>query len=197
MTIKVKPLVWVDHDRYAAFDIGAGFTAYYSIKEREHDLEGVTFGIHCHEFGEQVVWVGPKGGGQAAAQAHHEAAIRSQIEEGGDALGSDRASTDTSPGVTAGAVDPAAIRAEALREIDLSRADRGDHPDIKTDETMYLACIAGVWFFGPFSRQWYGLNFTRWGNTGCQFDAPGTNASRWERVIEVNLDALITKGGDQ
>lgn len=42
--------------------------------------------------------------------------FRNAIEEGGDALGSDRASTDTSPGITAGAVDPAAIRAEALRE---------------------------------------------------------------------------------
>ena len=125
--------------------------------------------------------------------------FRNAIEKGGDASdqGNSDPRHDTSTGVTAGAVDPAAIRAEALREIDLSRADRGDHPDIKTDETMYLACIAGVWFFGPFSRQWYGLNFTRWGNTGCQFDAPGTNASRWERVIEVNLDALITKGGDQ
>ena len=43
--------------------------------------------------------------------------FRNAIEEGGDALGSDRASTDTSPGVTAGAVDPAAIWAEALREV--------------------------------------------------------------------------------
>ncbi len=39
--------------------------------------------------------------------------FRNAIEEGGDALGSDRASTDTSPGITAGAPDPAAIRAEA------------------------------------------------------------------------------------
>ena len=44
--------------------------------------------------------------------------ILSTIEEGGDAFGEDRshARHDTSPGVTAGAVDPSTIRAEALRE---------------------------------------------------------------------------------
>ena len=44
--------------------------------------------------------------------------ILSAIEEGGDASdqGNSDPRHDTSPGVTAGAVDPAAIRAEALRE---------------------------------------------------------------------------------
>ena len=44
--------------------------------------------------------------------------ILSAIEEGGDASdqGNSDPRHDTSPGVTAGAVDPAAIRAKALRE---------------------------------------------------------------------------------
>ena len=42
--------------------------------------------------------------------------ILSAIEEGGDAFAGQCSDHDTSPGVTAEPVDPAAIRAEALRE---------------------------------------------------------------------------------
>lgn len=77
-------------------------------------------------------------------------------------------------------------------EIDLSKSDRHFHPDIKPDGTLYLIQLSdgpGSWFFGPFTRQWYGLSFSRWGNAGLQFDAPGFNSSRWTRVFEFDPDA--------
>lgn len=75
------------------------------------------------------------------------------------------------------------------REIDLSRGYRHEHPDISSDK-LYLVKVHGGWFFGPFTRQWYGWNFARWGNAGCQFDAPGYNSSTWERIIEIDPEAL-------
>ena len=77
-----------------------------------------------------------------------------------------------------------------VKPLDLSLSQGHHHPDIKADGTSYLVKVNGGWFFGPFSMQWYGLNFSRWGASGCQFDAPGTNASRWEAVIEVDPEAL-------
>jgi hypothetical protein len=79
----------------------------------------------------------------------------------------------------------------AWREIDLSKAIKHEHPDIST-ERMYLVKVHGGWFFGPFTRQWFGLSFSRWGGAGLQFDAPGWNSSRWERVIEIDPEALAS-----
>lgn len=76
------------------------------------------------------------------------------------------------------------------REIDLSKAVKHEHPDIST-EKHYLVKIHGGWFFGRFTRQWFGLNFTNWGNAGAQFDAPGWNSSTWEYVFEVEPERLI------
>lgn len=71
-------------------------------------------------------------------------------------------------------------------EIDLSKGTKHSHPDIKTDGTLYMCKIDGGWFMGAFTQQWFGLSFKGWLNTaGLQFDTPGTNSSRWERVIEV------------
>jgi len=73
------------------------------------------------------------------------------------------------------------------REIDLSKAKGHSHPEIKVGK-QYLCKIDGEWFMGSFSREWYGLNFDGWVNdTGLQFDEPGTNASTWERVFEMEL----------
>ena len=77
----------------------------------------------------------------------------------------------------------------AWREIDLSKAVKSNHPDISTDK-QYLVKVYGRWHFGQFTCQWYGLNFNGWGNSGCQFDAPGYNSSGWERVIEIDPEAL-------
>lgn len=75
----------------------------------------------------------------------------------------------------------------ALREIDLSKGKESDHPDISLRKT-YLALIDGEYFTGKFSRQWYGWNFDGWNYNpaGLQFDAPGSNCSRWERLWEID-----------
>lgn len=86
------------------------------------------------------------------------------------------------------------------KEIDLSKAVRHSHPDIIPHERTYLVKVYGGWFFGPFTQQWYGLYFPNWGGSGCQFDTPGWNSSRWERVIEIDPDRLpaarIVEGQD-
>jgi hypothetical protein len=74
-------------------------------------------------------------------------------------------------------------------EIDLSKGDKHSHPDIKADGTLYLCRIGGGWFMGAFDSQWFGLSFKGWLNPhGLQFDTPGTNSSKWERVIELHID---------
>lgn len=77
-----------------------------------------------------------------------------------------------------------------LQEVDISRTIRGQHPDIKTDGTKYLVKFNSTWHLGSFTKEWYGLNFTNWGTSGRQLDAPGYNGSTWERIIEINLDLL-------
>ena len=82
-----------------------------------------------------------------------------------------------------------------MKEIDLSKctefpdgAGAGrltDHPDIKTDGTLYRVRYDGRSYTGTFSYQWYGLNFNGIYDAGCQFDAPGTNSSGWEKVYEL------------
>jgi hypothetical protein len=74
-------------------------------------------------------------------------------------------------------------------ELDLTKGEKHFHPDIKTDGTGYMCMIGGRWFYGNFDMQWYGLNFNGWINpyAGLQYDKPGWNASRWERVIEVTI----------
>ena len=73
-----------------------------------------------------------------------------------------------------------------LREIDLSRGERHRHPDILVGR-VYMVKVSGGWHLGRFSKQWFGLNFSPWGNAGLQFDAPGYNLSRWERIIEFDM----------
>lgn len=70
-----------------------------------------------------------------------------------------------------------------LREIDLARGDKSDHPDIVPGQ-LYVVKIYGAWHMGRFARVWYGLNFSPWGCSGIQFSAPGYNLSAWERIIE-------------
>lgn len=82
----------------------------------------------------------------------------------------------------------------AVKEIDLRKGRKSDHPDILPGR-QYLVKIGDGWFFGRFTRQHYGLNFTNWGMSGCQFDTPGYNASQWKRVIEIEPDAIIPGAG--
>jgi hypothetical protein len=78
-----------------------------------------------------------------------------------------------------------------LKNIDLSKSHKHEHPDINIDK-HYIVKINGEWFLGMFNKQWFGLNFAPWinGQVGIQFDAPGFNCSNWEKVIEIDLDKL-------
>ena len=94
MTIKVKPLVWVrvQESRELGpepYDHAEGFGGSYIVEHRAAGhFDMWKPNLSC---GDRFAL---EAAAKAAAQAHHEAAVRSQIEE----------------------VDPAAIRAEALRE---------------------------------------------------------------------------------
>lgn len=77
-----------------------------------------------------------------------------------------------------------APRPKVGEEIDLSLAEEHEHPKIVLD-APYLCKIGGQWFFGRFGREWYGLNFHGWHGVGLQFDAPGWNRSKWERVFKM------------
>lgn len=74
-----------------------------------------------------------------------------------------------------------------LIPIDITKADKHECPGVKTDGTEYLCVINGKCFAGTFNRQHYGLNFRGW-YYGLQFDAPGTNASSWQAIYEIQHD---------
>lgn len=71
----VKPLEFGEPDKnggyYCCVEIGTGFEAYYSIEQQEYDLAEVCFGIVCHEFGDKVIWKGPKDQAIRAANDHN------------------------------------------------------------------------------------------------------------------------------
>ena len=73
-----------------------------------------------------------------------------------------------------------------LQEIDLSKAREHEHPEIERGQD-YLALIDDEFHAGRFSRQWYGWNFDGWSHNpaGLQFDAPGWNASGWQRLWKI------------
>lgn len=58
------------------------------------------------------------------------------------------------------------------------------HPDIKIEDE-YLVQIDGDLFCGQFIMQWYGLTFDGWFGTKLQFDAPGTNGSKWQAIWRI------------
>ena len=76
-----------------------------------------------------------------------------------------------------------------MKVLDLSLAVKHDHPDIQKGKT-YLCKIYGKWFFGTFSRQWFGWSFNGWYNH-LQFDAPGYNSSQWEAVVEFDPEVFL------
>jgi len=73
-----------------------------------------------------------------------------------------------------------------LIPLDMSKAHENELPGVVIGKT-YLCLIGEEYFAGKFSRQWYGLNFEGWtpNPVGLQFDAPGTNASDWKQVWEI------------
>lgn len=77
-----------------------------------------------------------------------------------------------------------------LEVIDLSKADKHECPGINNKD-QFLAYIDGEFHAGKFSRQWFGWNFNGWkhNGVGIQFDAPGSNSSRWQGLWRINEDA--------
>ena len=79
-----------------------------------------------------------------------------------------------------------------LKEIDLTKGNKHEHPDIRCDGTHYVVDWGGHLLIGTFGRVVFGLNFSWfWGATSLQFDAPGSNYSSWRKLWEVmdyNLD---------
>ena len=75
-----------------------------------------------------------------------------------------------------------------VAEIDLTKGEGHHHPDIKAGEVRYLALIDHEIHFGTFSEQWYGWNFdTPPYQAGLQYDQPGTNSSRWQKLWELQI----------
>jgi len=74
-----------------------------------------------------------------------------------------------------------------LKEIDLSKANEHEHPDIVL-EKEYLVNWNGHYIIGKFFRVSYGLCFVWfWGMNTLQFDAPGFNSSNWRKVWEITF----------
>jgi hypothetical protein len=71
-----------------------------------------------------------------------------------------------------------------LKEIDLSKGIKSDHPDLKTDGTQYLILYSDRYMVGTFSKVWFGL-VCHAGWLNPQFDTPGYNSSNWQRVWEI------------
>lgn len=74
-------------------------------------------------------------------------------------------------------------KAPKLVRIPIEEAERHECPGIN-DKDTFLCKIAGRFYAGEFSRQWYGWNFDA-GSHGIQFDAPGWNASEWEEIWKI------------
>lgn len=75
----------------------------------------------------------------------------------------------------------------SLVPIDLSKATENECPGINEND-YFLARIDGEFYFGQFSRQWYGWNFDDdWGCSGHQFDAPGSNRSGWQALWKLKI----------
>lgn len=72
-------------------------------------------------------------------------------------------------------------------ELDLRLGDKAHtHPDLNTTD-QYLCLINNQWFIGKFFEAWFGLSFSGWHNT-LQYDKPGTNNSRWQRIIQIKIN---------
>ena len=72
-----------------------------------------------------------------------------------------------------------------LKEIDLSKGEKGQHPDLKPN-TFYLAKIEGHWYAGKFCKLWYGWNFYAVYSAGYQLSYGNTpEEDGWEELYEI------------
>lgn len=77
-------------------------------------------------------------------------------------------------------------------EIDLTRGNQHEHPDLN-DWDDFLALHDGKLLVGSFSRQWYGWNFNCGTyDAGLQFDTPGSNHSRWQRLWRIAVPGVYS-----
>lgn len=56
-----------------------------------------------------------------------------------------------------------------LKHIELNGTNTND--GIVPYEAQYLVRVYGRWRAGTFDRQWYGLNFTKYGSEGLELEA--------------------------
>jgi len=71
-----------------------------------------------------------------------------------------------------------------LKEIDLSKRNKGEHPDLK-EHTQYLVKIEETWYAGTFSKLWYGWNFNNYGWSSYQLWYGKEGADDWEKIYEI------------
>ena len=74
-----------------------------------------------------------------------------------------------------------------LIEVDLTKAYRHTHPDVKL-KTWYLALYGSIYLCGKFEESWYGLWLKcNYGMSGhLQFDAPDVESSLWRGLWEIS-----------
>jgi hypothetical protein len=79
-----------------------------------------------------------------------------------------------------------------LKEIDLSKTTRMGGAGLEIGQ-LYLVLYDDQMYLGQFKQEWYGLNFQGIYAVGAQYDPPGTNSSRWQRIWQItNMDELIS-----
>jgi len=67
-----------------------------------------------------------------------------------------------------------------VRQIDLSKRDGCEHPDIKATWS-YLVKVDGMWILGMFTREWYGWNFVWPVAAMCGYQIDNTSIQEvWE-----------------
>ena len=74
-----------------------------------------------------------------------------------------------------------------LKEIDLSKRKKGEHPDIR-ENTYYLAKIYNGFYAGTFRKQWYGWNFNAVYDAGKQLWTTGLSEKGkdgWQKLYEI------------
>lgn len=52
-------------------------------------------------------------------------------------------------------------------------------------KSYYLCKIGRQYIAGKFTIEWYGLCFGDWGESGLQYDPPGTNCSEWQAIWKI------------
>ena len=82
-----------------------------------------------------------------------------------------------------------------LVPIDLSKGEGHEHPDFRKGQ-LYLYKVYGNWYCGRPHRQWFGWTFSGWAGGTVQWDAPGSNSSKWEYIYELH-DGELPSGKDE